>query len=247
MSDSTAPRPGGVPAPLPANEPERLVAVRSYGILDSLPETVYDDLVFLASMICETPIALVSIVDEKRQFLKANVGLPVTETSRDVAFCAHAILEPEPLVVPDASADPRFAGNPLVTGHPDIRFYAGVPLVNPDGLALGTLCAIDTKPRELTETQQRGLAALARQVMVQLELRRAILDLESSLAARAETGPMGRTPPPVMLDARATAERARQLLGQSPPGGAMEDRIRGLLARLESLQPAVAKRRVDND
>lgn len=242
MSESTSPSPGGVPAPLPANEAARLAAVRSYGILDTLPEDVYDDLVFLASMICETPIALVSIVDEHRQFLKAKVGIPVTETPRDIAFCAHAILEREPLVVPDASADPRFAGNPLVTGHPDIRFYTGVPLVNPEGLALGTLCAIDTKPRELTEKQQRGLAALARQVMAQLELRRAILDLESSLAARAAAGPTGRTPPPMLLDARATAERARQLLGQSPPGSAMEDRIRGLLARLESLQPVVSKR-----
>ena len=235
---------GAVPAALPANETERLAAVRSYGILDSLPEEVYDDLVFLASTICQTPIALVSIVDEKRQFLKANIGLAVKETPRELAFCAHAILEPVPLVVEDATTDPRFATNPLVTGHPDIRFYVGVPLVNPEGFPLGTLCAIDTKPRQLTPDQQRGLAALSRQVMVQLELRRAILVLEGSLAASggSDATPLSTmTPPPKSVDARAAAERARVLLRQSP-GGPMEDRVRGLLARLETLQASAPKR-----
>lgn len=226
---------GAVPAELPANEDGRLAALRSYGLLDSLPEDVYDDLVFLASTICETPIALISLVDERRQFFKANVGLPVRETPRELAFCAHAILGDDLFVVDDATKDPRFARNPLVTGAPDIRFYAGVPLTDPDGHALGTLCAIDTKPRELTAMQQRALRVLGRQVMVQLELRRAILELETSLATREAS------PPGVPADLRATAERARRILEQTGPENPMQDRIRELLARLERMQPALRK------
>jgi len=142
--------------------------------------------------------------------------------------------------VEDATTDPRFATNPLVTGHPDVRFYAGVPLRNPEGFPLGTLCAIDTKPRRLTADQQRGLAALGRQVMVQLELRRAILVLEGTLAGTMHDSlsgpPSTLTPPPKSVDPRAAAERARLLLRQSPDDGPMHDRIRGLLARLEILQ-----------
>ena len=166
-------------APLPSNESERLATLQSYHILDTLPEQEYDDIVAIASHICDTPIALVSIVDANRQWFKARVGVDVDQTDRDAAFCAHAILnETEVLDVPDATEDPRFADNPLVTGEPHIRFYAGSPLVTPDGVALGTLCVIDSQRRELTTVQKKSLRALGRQVTALLELRRRTNHLE---------------------------------------------------------------------
>ena len=236
MSAASGTPPGAVAAVLPANESERLAALRSYRVLDTLPEEVYDDIVFLASTICRTPIALISLIDEKRQYFKAKVGLDADETPRDLAFCAHAILEPKPFVVNDAQADPRFANNPLVTGAPHVRFYAGVPLTNPDGLALGTLCAIDREARELTPEQERALGALARQVMVQLELRRAIFELEETIEGTSAPASASFTRPPPSVDTRAAVARAKALLGQSEAGGPMEIRIRGLLSRLEALQ-----------
>lgn len=171
------------PPPIPKDEAERVAALRSYGVLDTLPEDVYDDLAFIASVICDVPIALVSLVDESRQFLKARVGLDVTETPRNVAFCAHAIAEEGPMVVGDAQLDPRFVDNPFVTGAPEIRFYAGFPLRTTEGHALGTLCVIDRKPRALSDVQMKALAALSRQVMVQLELRRALSASEDATMA----------------------------------------------------------------
>lgn len=172
-------------APLPPNEPQRLETLRRFGVLDTLPEQGYDDVALMAAQICGTPIAAVSLVDADRQWFKSRVGLAASETPRDVAFCAHAILAPDRLfVVPDAAADPRFSDNPLVTGEPGVRFYAGAPLVTSNGEALGTLCVIDRVARQLTSEQERALAALARQVMSQLELRRAVMDLEEAAAER---------------------------------------------------------------
>ena len=164
--------PSGAP-PRPHNEAVRLAALRAQQVLDSLPEQMFDDIVRVASNVCGTPIALISLVDEDRQWFKAKVGLAASETPRDQAFCAHAILQPDqPFVVPDATQDPRFAQNPLVTGSPDIRMYAGAPIVSHSGHALGTVCVIDQTPRDLTPDQIDSLQALSRQVSHLLELRR---------------------------------------------------------------------------
>ena len=163
-------------AELPATEPQRLAALAEYSVLDTLPEAAYDDITQLVSDICEVPIAAVSLIDDDRQWFKSQVGLNLTETPRDMAFCAHAILGEGMLIVPDARGDARFADNPLVAGSPQIRFYAGAPLVTPRGDMLGTLCVIDHVERQLTDTQTRALRVLARQVMAQLELRRLVAE-----------------------------------------------------------------------
>ena len=167
------------------NELARLAALRSYQILDTAAEQAFDDLALLASQICNTPIALITLIDEDRQWFKARVGVTVDETERSLAFCAHAILDAgNIMLVPDATRDDRFRNNPFVTGDPHIRFYAGAPLVTPDGHALGTLCVIDRVPRTLTEEQTRALDALRRQVEAQLELRRSLIDLHAALSER---------------------------------------------------------------
>jgi hypothetical protein len=159
-------------APIPQNETKRLKVLWQYEVLDTVPEEVFDELTELAARICEAPIALISLVDEKRQWFKSKVGVTVGETSRDVSFCAYAIAQTDLFIVPDATQDKRFADNPLVTSEPKIRFYAGAPLITPDGHALGTLCVIDKVPRELRLEQQEALRILARHVVSQLELRR---------------------------------------------------------------------------
>lgn len=138
-------------------EQERLAALRRYEILDTPPELDFDDLTGLAARVCATPIALLTLIDEERQWVKARVGLEITETPRDIAFCSYAIQQAGLFVVPDALADPRFANNPLVTEDPRIRFYAGSPLITPDGQALGTLCVIDRVPRQLPWIRPRRL------------------------------------------------------------------------------------------
>ncbi len=166
--------------PPASREPARLAALHGLRVLDTLPEQAFDDIVQLASQICGTPIALVSLVDEQRQWFKARIGLAATHTHRDMAFCAHAINTPDALmVVADAACDPRFRSNPLVTGEPNIRFYAGAPIVTPGGQALGTVCVIDTVPRELDAAQLGALQALARQASALFELRRRTMALEA--------------------------------------------------------------------
>ncbi len=173
-----------ISAPLPDDEAERLAALTELEILDTLPEQAYDDITLLASQICETPIALMTLVDESRQWFKSKVGLDIDGTPRDVSFCAHAILQPdELLLVPDTRLDERFSDNPLVL-EDDVRFYAGVPLTTAGGHALGTLCVIHRVPHELAPEQQRALWALSRQVIAQLELRRTIAALEAAAAER---------------------------------------------------------------
>ena len=171
-------------APIPANEEPRLEALRGLDIHDTAPEGAFDDLARLAAKVCSTPSALVSLVDQDRQWIKAKVGLDVTETPRDLSVCAHAILEHDVCVIPDLAADPRFSANPMVTSGPNLHFYAGAPLVTAEGLALGMVCVLDHKPRELSEEQKGLLRSLARQVMAQLELRREVKSLARAIAER---------------------------------------------------------------
>jgi signal transduction histidine kinase len=160
-------------APRPSSEPARLDALRRYEILDTDPDAAFDDLAVLAALVCRTPIALVTLIDDDRQWFKSRLGIEVTGTARDHAFCAHAILEPgRVLEIPDATADIRFAGNPFVTGEPQVRFYAGAPLVTPDGHALGTVCVIDRQPRRLTDEQTAVLLQLSRHAVTLLEVGR---------------------------------------------------------------------------
>lgn len=170
-----------IPAPLPPDEAQRLAALQAYDILDTLPEQDYDDIAHLASAICGTPIALVSLIDKDRQWFKARVGLDVPETHRDLAFCGYTILNPkQPMIVTDTFKDERFHDSPLVSGDPHIRFYAGAPLVTPRGEALGSLCVIDRIPRQLTEIQIQALNILSRNVINKLELIRANRDLSQN-------------------------------------------------------------------
>ena len=162
------------------DEVRRLAALREYNVLDTLPEQALDDLTSLAAAICGTPIAMISLVDEHRQWFKSKVGTSMAETMRDVSFCGHAIHQRDLFIVPDATHDVRFADNPLVTGDPNICFYAGAPLVNSDDSALGALCVIDHVPRVLTPQQEQALRVLGRQVMTQLELRRQTRELVES-------------------------------------------------------------------
>jgi len=169
--------------PTPENEEARLRALHDYEILDTLPEKDFDDITMIASEVCQTPIALVSLVDEKRQWFKSHRGLDVSQTPREFAFCAFAILNPqEVMVVNNAHDDPRFIAHPLVDGDPHLNFYAGAPLVTPDGHTLGTLCVIDREPREISEEQTSTLQALANQVVSQLELRKALKQVRVSHA-----------------------------------------------------------------
>ncbi len=170
-----------MPATMAIDESARLTALRRYRILDTDPEQAFDDLTLLASQICGTPIALISLVDENRQWFKSRIGIDVSETSRSISFCAHAIQQSGLFIVPDARADARFKDNPFVQGDQGIRFYAGAPLVTGDGYALGTLCVVDRLPRTLDADQLEALQALQRQAQAQLELRRNLVELRLAL------------------------------------------------------------------
>ena len=192
--------------PSPRNESDRLNALHACRVLDTLPEAQYDGIIRLASAICGTPIAAVALIDRDRQWFKSQVGLNATETPRDISFCSRAILSKEMLVVPDAAADICFRKNPLVTGPPYIRFYAGVPLTDPDGFNLGTLCVIDRVPRDLTPVQRDSLITLAGQVVVLLDARRQVARLEKAQA-----------------DATAEQARFRAFMDNGPAVAFMKD------------------------
>ncbi len=162
----------------PQNEFDRLIELRRYDILDTQPEPAFDLLTDIGAYVFDTPICLVSLIDRNRQWFKAKKGVAAAETDRKIAFCSHAILGDDLLVVPDATCDPRFAGNPLVVGAPYIRFYAGAPLRTPSGFNLGTLCIIDLKPRSLSDEQRRVLRGLSRLAVDELELRLKIKQLQ---------------------------------------------------------------------
>ena len=214
----------------PANEQQRLATLRGYEILDTEPEAAFDDLTLIASCVCQTPIALISLVDADRQWFKSSVGFSVKETSRDIAFCAHAIMQHDLFIVPDASKDKRFTDNPLVSAEPKIRFYAGAPLVSPNHHALGTLCVLDRVPRQLTNAQIEALRTLSRAVMTQLEMRRRLHELEQTLS------------PPRRLD------RPQKRSG-GPPHPAdranVSEQIGALRAELSSLKQELAAARAD--
>lgn len=195
------------------DESRRLSALRRYRILDTQPERAFDDLTLLASQICGTPIALISLIDAERQWFKSRVGVSMTETSRSIAFCAHAIQQRDLYVVPDALGDDTFRNNPLVTGEPHIRFYAGAPLITHDGEALGTLCVMDRVPRTLNRDQLDALEALRRQVEAQLELRVNLLELEHALADRDRAEAAQEA---LIAELRSTLENVQKLSGLLP-------------------------------
>jgi GAF domain-containing protein len=168
-------------APLPENEAERLETLYQYDILDTEAEKSFDNLTRLAVYICKTPIALITLLDSDRQWFKSRINLTPAETSRDVSFCAHAILQTGTFVVPDTLDDERFNTNPLVTEEPHIRFYAGSPLTTAGGFKLGTLCVIDREPRVLSEGQLAALRTLSHQAMTLLEMRREIKSLKNRI------------------------------------------------------------------
>jgi signal transduction histidine kinase len=176
-----------IAAPIPEIEAERLEALRGYQILDTKSDSDFDDLVSLASLICGTPIALVSLVDSDRQWFKAKIGMEASETPRDISFCGHAIVTNELFVVEDARADERFADNPLVTSDPNIRFYAGAKLMTSDGYALGSFCVMDRVPRKLTPAQEEALRALSRQAVALMEHKRNVLEVAGVIAERRQS------------------------------------------------------------
>ncbi|WP_316797658.1 ATP-binding protein [Pedobacter frigidisoli] len=207
------------------NEQDRLLALHSYQILDTLPEEEYNDLTELAAGICGTPIALISLVDKDRQWFKSDYGLGVAETDRAYSFCAHAILDPKELMeVEDATKDERFSDNPLVTGHPDIAFYAGVPLVNQEGFALGSLCVIDSVAKKLTDPQKKALRIIARQVMDKMELRRNLRLLREADEEKQR-----------LLNASLLSDaRGRRLINQAPVAIIL---FRGIDLNIEAANP----------
>lgn len=200
------------PVPIPANEPERIAELRDFEVLDTPPEEAFDTLTHLASHICGTPIALITLIDSDRQWFKSKVGVSLSESSRDIALCAHAIMEEDLFIIPDALLDKRFARNPLVRSRPRIRFYAGAPLITRNRHALGTLCVIDLVPRKLTKEQRNALRALSRQVMAQLESRRTLRKAQRELVQKAgEESQLQRQINQAIAQQRSWEEACRRL------------------------------------
>src|ERR1700687_368710 len=170
--------------PAPANDAARVAALEKYAILDSEPEQAFDNLAKLATFICKTPIALVSLIDGERQWFKSKIGIDATETPREVAICSTAIQQSDVFVVPDARKDERFQNTPFVVSEPHIRFYAGAPLITEDGFALGTLCVLDLVPHEFSHEQKEALKTLGRLVLAQMESRRNLILLREALTDR---------------------------------------------------------------
>jgi diguanylate cyclase (GGDEF)-like protein len=222
---------------IPTNEQERLAALAAYAVVDTPGEASFDEITAMVASICEVPIALVSLVDSDRQWFKSVIGLDCTQTEREVSFCAHTIGEPEPMmIVPDATADPRFCDNPLVVGEPNIRFYAGASLVSAEGFPLGTLCVIDTKPRCLTAQQIDALRVASHAIMMLLEQRRTIgrllqlTDAQRKIEAdlRREIA-MRRT-----VEQRLTFSSSHDDLTRLPNRSAFIDHVRAALGRLHA-------------
>ena len=174
--------------PVPENESERLAELRDYKILDTVPEAAFDEITELAAEILQCPASFIEFMDGDRQWFKAKYGLPeeYTETPRDIAICSHTICQSDLLLVPDLSEDDRFSNNPLVSSAPNVRFYAGMPLITPNGSAIGTICTVDFERREISISQQEALRRLSRQVVTQLELRRALLEMDQAIKTRDE-------------------------------------------------------------
>ena len=174
--------------PVPENESERLAELRDYKILDTVPEAAFDEITELAAEILQCPASFIEFMNGDRQWFKAKYGLPeeYTETPRDIAICSHTICQSDLLLVPDLSEDDRFSNNPLVSSAPNVRFYAGMPLITPNGSAIGTICTVDFERREISISQQEALRRLSRQVVTQLELRRALLEMDQAIKTRDE-------------------------------------------------------------
>lgn len=239
---------------------ERLASLQSYGILDTEREADFDDIVALASQLCGTPISVVNLIDQDRQWFKAEVGLGVRETPIESSICAHAILETDFVEIPDTLSDPRMAGNPLVGGDPGLRFYAGVLLVGQAGLPLGTLCVLDYQPRTLTDLQRNALRVLGRQVMVQIELRRALRTAEllrkevdhraknslqllaslTSLQSRASPDPQTRAALDLVRNRISSLGELHDLLHKTDASGAisLEQYLPQVLESLRATLPA---------
>jgi len=214
---------------LPNSEQQRLAALHSYQILDTDIEQDYDELTALAAAICGAPIALISLVDSKRQWFKSHKGLDVNETERSMSFCAHAIRNPDELMqVENAQMDERFKDNPLVTGDPRIAFYAGMPLIDDAGHALGTLCVIDNQPRQLNETQQQALTTLSKQVVNKLTLRKKLIDLEAA----------NRSNFMLHEKSRENERNLRHIIEQSPAAIVV---FRGPELTIDAINPAMLK------
>ncbi|MFB9863713.1 GAF domain-containing protein [Rufibacter immobilis] len=208
-------------ADFPSREAARLQALQQYELLDTSAEQELDELTELASQLCGVPISLITLVAEKRQWFKSKVGLALSETPRTVSFCHHAITDNQVFEVMDARTDYRFQDNPLVTGNPNIRFYAGMPLITPQGHALGTLCIIDTEPRVLTIEQRQALEVLARQVMLHFELRRSRLEREREKQK--------------LYQALAELQQVKTQVENLPAAAGTQDRLLALQEKLENV------------